>query len=109
MKACARENAMLKLGTRVEYANQTGRIVGRTIELQPKYDIMLANGTIRSYVREGDLVILPQSAAESDRQSDRRRSGTLGTSGEPATSMRQAQATEQSTEEDWNADSDRGG
>lgn len=66
---------MLKLGTRVEYANQTGRIVGRTIELQPKYDIMLANGTIRSYVREGDLVILQQPAAESDR-----RSGTYGTS-----------------------------
>jgi hypothetical protein len=101
---------MLKLGTKVEYANQTGRIVGRTIELQPKYDIMLANGTIRSYVREGDLVILPQLAAESsDRQSDRRRPGSLGTSGEPATSMGQVQATEQATKEDWNADSDRGG
>jgi hypothetical protein len=102
MKACARENAMLKLGTRVEYANQTGRIVGRTIELQPKYDIMLANGTIRSYVREGDLVILQQPAAESDR-----RSGTYGTSGEPAASTGRVQATGQA-EEGWNADSDRG-
>jgi len=74
---------MLKLGTRVEYANQTGRIVGRTIELQPKYDIMLANGTIRSNVREGDLVILPHSAAESGR-----RSGALGTSDDAAISIR---------------------
>jgi hypothetical protein len=55
-----RENAMLKLGTRVEYANQRGRIIGRTIELQPKYDVMLANGTVRSNVREGDLIILSQ-------------------------------------------------
>lgn len=50
---------MLKLGTRVGYGDQVGRIVGRTIELQPKYDIMLANGTIRSYVREVDLVLVP--------------------------------------------------
>ena len=50
---------MLKLGTRVGYGDQVGRIVGRTIELQPKYDIMLANGTIRSYVREVDLVVVP--------------------------------------------------
>ena len=84
---------MLKLGTRVEYANQTGRIVGRTIELQPKYDIMLANGTIRSYVREGDLVILQPPAAESDR-----RSGTFGTSGEPAASTGRVQATGQAEE-----------
>ena len=48
---------MLKLGTMVEYADQVGRIVARTIELQPKYDIMLANGTIRSYVREVDLIV----------------------------------------------------
>ena len=61
-----RENAMLKLGTRVEYANQTGRIVGRTIELQPKYDVMLANGTIRSNLREGDLVISEQIGRHSD-------------------------------------------
>jgi len=57
-----RENAMLKLGTRVEYANLAGRIVGRTIELQPKYDVMLANGTIRANLREGDLVISEQTA-----------------------------------------------
>ncbi len=57
---------MLKLGTRVEYGNQIGRIVGRTIELQPKYDIMLANGTIRSYVREVDLVVRPLPAPTDD-------------------------------------------
>jgi hypothetical protein len=89
---------MLKLGTRVEYANQSGRIVGRTIELQPKYDIMLANGTVRPNVRESELVILPQPAAEPGRRSD-----ALGTTGEPPTSM----AGEQSAEEDWNADTDR--
>ncbi|UEM23502.1 hypothetical protein JL100_012450 [Skermanella mucosa] len=50
---------MLKLGTRVGYGDQVGRVVGRTIELQPKYDIMLANGTILSYVREVDLVVVP--------------------------------------------------
>jgi hypothetical protein len=97
-KACAKENAMLKLGTRVEYANQSGRIVGRTIELQPKYHIMLANGTVRPNVRESELVILPQPAAEPGRRSD-----ALGTAGEPPNSM----AGEQSAEEDWNADTDR--
>ena len=68
------ENATLKLGTQVEYANQIGRIVGRTIELHPKYDIMLANGTIRPNVRESELVILSQPATDW-------RSGALGTSG----------------------------
>jgi hypothetical protein len=76
-----RENAMLKLGTRVEYANQAGRIVGRTIELQPKYDVMLANGTIRANLREGDLVISEQTAKSIEH--------------------------EQTVEEVWNADTDR--
>jgi hypothetical protein len=98
MKACARENAMLKLGTRVEYADQSGRIVGRTIELQPKYDIMLANGTVRSNVRESELVILSQSAAEPGRRAD-----ALGTTGQPSNSMER----DQSAEEAWNADTDR--
>jgi hypothetical protein len=89
---------MLKLGTRVEYANQSGRIVGRTIELQPKYDIMLANGTVRPNVRESELVILSQPAAEPGR-----RSNTLGTTSQPSNSMER----EQSAEEAWNADTDR--
>jgi hypothetical protein len=76
-----RENAMLKLGTRVEYANQAGRIVGRTIELQPKYDVMLANGTIRANLREGDLLISEQTAKSIEH--------------------------EQTVEEVWNADTDR--
>jgi hypothetical protein len=92
------ENAMLKLGTQVEYANQSGRIVGRTIELQPKYDIMLANGTVRPNVRESELVILAQPAAEPERRSD-----ALGTTGQPSNSMEH----EQSAEEAWNADTDR--
>ena len=91
---------MLKLGTQVEYANQSGRIVGRTIELHPKYDIMLANGTIRPNVRESELVILSQPATEPGR-----RTGALGTSGQPPNSIRH----EQSAEEAWNADTDRRG
>jgi hypothetical protein len=96
-----RENAMLKLGTQVEYANQSGRIVGRTIELQPKYDIMLANGTVRPNVREGDLVILAQPASQPSPEPGRR-SGTLGTGDQPANSMEH----EQTAEEVRNADID---
>ena len=61
---------MLKLGTRVEYANQSGRIVGRTFEIQPKYDIMLANGTVRPNVREERSGDPSQPAAEPGRRSD---------------------------------------
>ena len=92
------ENAMLKLGTQVEYANQSGRIVGRTIELQPKYDIMLANGTVRSNVRESELVIPVQTATNPGRRSD-----ALGTDGQLSTSMEQ----EQSAKGAGNADIDR--
>jgi hypothetical protein len=92
------ENAMLKLGTQVEYANQSGRIVGRTIELQPKYDIMLANGTVRSNVRESELVIPVQTATNPERRSD-----ALGTDGQLSTSMEQ----EQSAKGAGNADIDR--
>ena len=88
---------MLKLGTQVEYANQSGRIVGRTIELQPKYDIMLANGTVRPNVRESELVILTQPGMEPGRRSD-----ALGTTGQPSNSI----GHEQSAEEAWNADTD---
>ena len=96
------ENAMLKLGTQVEYANQSGRIVGRTIELQPKYDIMLPNGTVRPNVRESELVILAQSAAQPAAEPGRR-SDALGTAGQPSNSI----GHEQSAEEAWNADTDR--
>ena len=93
---------MLKLGTQVEYANQSGRIVGRTIELQPKYDIMLANGTVRPNVRESELVILTQSAVQPAAEHGRR-SDALGTNGQLSTSMEH----EQSAEGVGNADIDR--
>lgn len=89
---------MLKLGTRVGYGDQVGRIVGRTIELQPKYDIMLANGTIRSYVREVDLVVVPQAMAEPTRE------GPLDGGVQPPMSMRRYDVNE----EERNADPDRG-
>jgi hypothetical protein len=87
---------MLKLGTRVEYENQAGRIVGRTFENHPKYDVMLASGAVRPNVREGDLVIIPPPEAG-------RRSGGLGTGDRPAKSM----DYEQTAEEARNADNDR--
>ena len=89
---------MLKLGTRIEYANQSGRIIGRTIEFQPKYDIMLANGTVRPNLRESELVILSQPAEEPGRHSD-----ALGTTGQPSNSIEH----EQSAGEARNADTDR--
>ena len=95
-----RENAMLKLGTRVKYENQTGRIVGRTIERLPKYDVMLASGTVRSNVREGDLVILQHAEAAC-------RSGGLETSDQPAKSPAKSMGHEQTAEETRNADLDR--
>jgi hypothetical protein len=82
-------DTMLKLGTMVEYADQVGRIVARTIELHPKYDIMLANGTIRSNVREGDLVVRRQ----------------LASSGEASISVQQAEPTREGPD----AGSDRRG
>jgi hypothetical protein len=87
---------MLKLGTRVEYENQAGRIVGRTFENHPKYDVMLANGAIRPNVREGDLVIVPPAETNSG-------SGDLGTGDRPAKSMEH----ERTAEEARNADIDR--
>jgi hypothetical protein len=93
---------MLKLGTRIEYANQSGRIIGRTIEFQPKYDIMLANGTVRPNVRESELVILSQPAEEPGRHSD-----ALGTTGQPSNSSSNSTGHEQSAGEARNADTDR--
>jgi hypothetical protein len=99
---------MLKLGTMVEYANQVGRIVARTIELHPKYDIMLANGTIRSNVREGDLVVRrqPESPLAAPQLADRQPThGTLAGSGEATMSMQQAEPSR----EEPDAGSDRRG
>jgi hypothetical protein len=95
-----RDNAMLKLGTRVEYENQTGRIVGRTIEGQPKYDVMLASGAVCPNVREGDLVILQHAEAAC-------RSVGLETSDQPAKSPAKSMDHEQTAEEARNADLDR--
>jgi hypothetical protein len=89
-------DAMLKLGTMVDYAGQVGRIVARTIELHPKYDIMLANGTIRSNVRESDLVVRRQPGeqlADSRLADSQPTRGTLASSGEAAMSMQQAEPT----------------
>jgi hypothetical protein len=50
---------MLGLGTRVEFANEIGRIVARTFEPEPKYDVMLASGSIRAYLTATDFTVLP--------------------------------------------------
>ncbi|WP_158045499.1 hypothetical protein [Skermanella pratensis] len=92
---------MLKLGTRVGYGDQVGRIVGRTIELQPKYDIMLANGTIRSYVREVDLVVVQQAMTEREPMPPQ---GLLVDDDRPPMSMQR----NDEKEEERDADPDRG-
>jgi hypothetical protein len=92
---------MLKLGTWVEYEKQTGRIVGRTFEGQPKYDVMLADGSVRPNVREGDLATLPHMEPDL-------RSEDLGTGDRPAKSMDHEQtAHERTAGEARNADFDR--
>lgn len=48
---------MLNLGTTVQYGDQKGKVVGRTIEREPKYDILFADGKIRQYIPEGSIKI----------------------------------------------------
>ncbi|EWY36845.1 hypothetical protein N825_23395 [Skermanella stibiiresistens SB22] len=101
---------MLKLGMKVGLEDQVGRVVGRTIEYQPKYDVMLANGTIRSYVREVDLVVAPQSDGKADAGAEigvvpTAVGGGLDMAARSSISVQRNDANE----EELDADPDRGG